>query len=143
MNVQDKAYQYYGSLVPFVKDQLRFALNNLTATAQSLKPRLKRVPVDSLVPVQSGTNYWNEYSKKQAEEFNLIDNGSKEVISKVKLSNFNPILVDINTNRILDGHHRHAALSSIKAPYAVVLYVDYNIPIRDAEPTSIDYQTEE
>jgi hypothetical protein len=40
------------------------------------------------------------------------------------MADFYPILVNKRTNKIIDGNHRHYALSSINSPYAVVLYVD-------------------
>lgn len=37
-----------------------------------------------------------------------------------------PILVDVNTLIILDGHHRHAALQILGAEYIPAFLVDYN-----------------
>ena len=50
-------------------------------------------------------------------------NGEKDVKNH-REEDFNPILVDKNTNKIIDGNHRHYALSTIGSPYAVVLFVD-------------------
>ena len=90
---------------------------------ENVKGEIKRVPLSSIKPSQSGNDYKNPSSEYEAEEFQKILDGEESVENHRK-EDFYPILVNKRDNKILDGNHRHYALSAINSPYAVVLYVD-------------------
>ncbi len=84
---------------------------------------IKRVPLSQIKPTQFGGDYENPSSEYEAKQFQDVLDG-KRTSEDVRLENFYPLLVDEKTNRIIDGNHRHYALSKINSPYAVVLYVN-------------------
>jgi len=83
---------------------------------------LKRVKLSSIIPSQHGEDYKNASSEYEAEQFQKVLNGEL-TYENVREEDYYPILVDKDTNKIIDGNHRHYALSKINSPYAVVLYV--------------------
>jgi len=128
LNIQDLAYkQIPGLLEKGIKNELKFLSNKINMSFEDIKnttkPQIKRVPLSSIEPSQYGEDYENPSSEYEAEEFEKILNGEKDVKNH-REEDFNPILVDKNTNKIIDGNHRHYALSTIGSPYAVVLFVD-------------------
>ena len=128
LNIQDLAYkQIPGLLEKGIKNELKFLSNKMNMsfedTKNATKPQIKRVPLSSIEPSQYDEDYKNPSSKYEVEEFEKILNGEKD-IKNHREEDFNPILVDKNTNKIVDGNHRHYALSTIGSPYAVVLFVD-------------------
>jgi hypothetical protein len=128
LNIQDLAYkQIPGLLEKGIKNELKFLSNKINMSFEDIKnttkPQIKRVPLYSIEPSQYGEDYENPSSEYEAEEFEKILNGEKDVKNH-REEDFNPILVDKNTNKIIDGNHRHYALSTIGSPYAVVLFVD-------------------
>lgn len=131
-NPQDVVYQQGKDW--FVKSQLAWVKSKYPTQLQHLNPKLEKVSLDKLIPVQSGANYWNDSSIAQAQEYKKVLSGDIEDIRK---ENYNPILVDRETNRIIDGHHRHAALTSVGSPDAWTLYVDLHMPIKDAPKTKV------
>ncbi len=125
-NVQDIAY----SKLPTLLDEgINFELNYLSTeleflyTKSSIIPQIKRVPTLSINPSQFFEQYINEKSEHEATEFqNFL---SEQIsIKDIRQEDFYPILVNIRNNTIIDGNHRHYALSKINSPYVVVLYVD-------------------
>lgn len=128
LNIQDLAYkQIPGLLEKGIKNELKFLSNKINMSFEDMKnttkPQIKRVPLSSIEPSQYGEDYENPSSEYEAEEFEKILNGEKDVKNH-REEDFNPILVDKNTNKIIDGNHRHYALSTIGSSYAVVLFVD-------------------
>jgi hypothetical protein len=128
LNIQDLAYkQIPGLLEKGIKNELKFLSNKMRKSFEDIKnitkPQIKRVPLYSIEPSQYGEDYENPSSKYEVEEFEKILNGKKD-IKNHREEDFNPILADKNTNKIIDGNHRHYALSTIGSPYAVVLFVD-------------------
>jgi hypothetical protein len=127
-NIQDLSYQNNpGLLKKGIENELKFLsyvvgkdFNNIK---NSINPQIKRLPLSSIKPSQSGEDYKNPSSEYEAEEFQKILNGEKNIEDHRK-EDFYPILVNKQDNKIIDGNHRHYALSAINSPYAVVLYVD-------------------
>ena len=119
--------QIPGLLEKGIKNELKFLSNKMNMsfedTKNATKPQIKRVPLSLIEPSQYDEDYKNPSSKYEVEEFEKILNGEKD-IKNHREEDFNPILVDKNTNKIVDGNHRHYALSTIGSPYAVVLFVD-------------------
>jgi len=127
-NIQDLAYQQTpGLLEKGIEDELNFLSYVMDETLEGVKqqtnPQIKRVPLSSIKPSQFGEDYKNPSSEYEAEEFQKILDGSKDVADH-RGEDFYPIVVNRLTNKIVDGNHRHYALSTINSPYAVVLYVD-------------------
>jgi len=89
----------------------------------SEKGEIARVPIYQIKPSQYNDDYKNSSSDRTSEIYKLFNKGRYDV-SDIRISDFYPILVDKNTNRIINGNHRHYALTKVKSPYAVVLYVD-------------------
>jgi len=100
----------------------------------SFKGSIKRVPLSSIKPSQTGEDYENNSSKYEAEIYKKILSGEK-TSKDIRINDFYPILVNGNTNKIIDGNHRHYALSAINSPYAVCLFV--NIPIENLDEEKI------
>jgi hypothetical protein len=84
---------------------------------------IQRVPLESIKPSQHKEDYENSSSESEAEEFQKILNGEKNVEDH-REEDFYPIVVNKKDNKIIDGNYRHYALLATKSPYAVVLYVD-------------------
>lgn len=127
-NIQDLAYQQTpGLLEKGIEDELNFLSDIMDETLEGVKqqtnPQIKRVPLSSIKPSQFGEDYKNPSSEYEAKEFQKILDGSKDVADH-REEDFHPIMVNRLTNKIVDGNHRHYALSTINSPYAVVLYVD-------------------
>ena len=127
-SIQDLAYQQIpGLLERGIEDELKFLSDAIDGTLEDVKnttnPQLKRVALSTIVPSQSEEDYQNASSEAQAQQFEKMLSGEKDVQDHRK-DDFYPILVDRKTNKIVDGNHRHYALSAINSPYAVVLYVD-------------------
>jgi hypothetical protein len=123
-NIQDIAYQQIpGLLEKGIKNELSFLSNIIKPTNTMFTPKIERVSLSSIKPSQYGEDYKNASSEYEAEEFQKILNGEKDIQDHRK-EDFYPILVNKKTNKIIDGNHRHYALSSIGSPYVVVLYVD-------------------
>lgn len=138
-NIQDLAYKEIPGLL---KKGINYELAHLSAFLKSyykwsnkedknaffdfienLKGEIKRVPLSSLTPSQNNKDYKNSSSESEAEEFQNILKGEKNIKDHRK-EDFYPLLVNKKDNEIIDGNHRHYALSSINSPYVVVLYVD-------------------
>jgi hypothetical protein len=82
---------------------------------------LVTLPVESIVPSQTGEDYENVSSKYDAETYKLVKEGAKKV-DEVRLESFYPIVVDKSSLEIIDGNHRHyAAVASGEAFIYVVL----------------------
>jgi hypothetical protein len=148
LNVQDIIYnQIPGLLEKGIKFELKELedIKNLTKDELKLiKYSLKRVKLSFIKPSQFGLHYENPSSILEAKQFQKVLEGdllAKDIIKRkhslseqrirrkssikdVRIQDFYPIIVDKNTNKIIDGNHRHYALSKIKSPYAVVLYVN-------------------
>jgi hypothetical protein len=138
-NIQDLAYKQIPGLLEkginyglnhfksFIKSFYKWSgikdKNEFFDFIESLNGEIKRVPLNSIIPSQKGKDYKNASSEHEAEEFQKILNGEKNVEDHRK-EDFYPIVVNKKDNKIIDGNHRHYALSAIKSPYAVVLYVD-------------------
>lgn len=127
-NIQDIAYeQNPGLLNKGILEELKFVSHIMDEYLDDVKkitnPQIKRVPLKTIIPSQKGEDYKNASSEYESEEFLKILKGDKSTQNHRK-EDFYPILVNRNTNKIIDGNHRHYALSSINSPYAVVLYVD-------------------
>ena len=139
LNVQDLAYQQIPGLLEkgidyglahfksFIKSFYKWSgtkdKNEFFDFIESLNGEIKRVPLSSIIPSQKGKDYKNASSESEAEEFQKILDGEKSVDDHRK-EDFYPIVVNKRDNKIIDGNHRHYALSSISSPYAVVLYID-------------------
>ena len=139
LNVQDLAYKQIPGLLEkginyglahfrgFMKSSYKWSgpkdRNEFFDFIENIKGEIKRVPLSSIKPSQSGNDYKNSSSEYEAEEFQKILDGEKNIEDHRK-EDFYPILVNKRDNKILDGNHRHYALSAINSPYAVVLYVD-------------------
>lgn len=128
LNVQDIAYtKIPGLLEKGVEEELDFLAALMDETLEGVKeltkPHIKRVPLTSIKPSQHGDSYKNASSEYEANEFQKILNGEKNVADH-REGDFYPILVNRLTNKIIDGNHRHYALSKINSPYVTVLYVD-------------------
>ena len=126
LNIQDFIYKQELSLDHGVERELDF-LSGITKIPFNkiesiVNPEIKRVPLSSIKPTQFGDDYKNSSSEHEVEIYKQVLKG--EYDRDLRLSDFDPILVDRKTNRILDGNHRHYALSAINSPYVVVLYVD-------------------
>lgn len=127
-NIQDIAYQQIpGLLEKGIDDLLDFLSNVMDETIEDVKtitnPQIERVPLSQITPSQHGEDYKNSSSEHEALEFQKILNGEKN-IKNHREGDFIPILVNRRTNKIIDGNHKHYALSAINSPYAVVLYVN-------------------
>jgi len=90
---------------------------------KNLKGKIKRVPLNSIFPTQAGKDYENNSSIEEAKEFEKIKNGELNV-NDIRKNNYFPLLINSNTDKIIDGNHRHYALTKNKEPYAVCLFVD-------------------
>jgi hypothetical protein len=139
LNIQDLAYQQIPGLLEkginyglahfraFIKSFYKWSgtkdKNEFFNFIESLNGEIKRVPLSSIIPSQKGEDYKNASSEYEAEEFKKILNGEKNVEDHRK-EDFYPIVVNKRDNKIIDGNHRHYALSSINSPYAVILYID-------------------
>jgi len=128
LNIQDLAYQQIpGLLEKGIEKELSFLSDIMDETLENTKtltnPEIKRVPLKSIKPSQHGEDYENPSSEYTKKEFQKILNGEKN-IEDHREGDLYPILVNRTTNEIIDGNHRHYALSAINSPYAVVLYVD-------------------
>ena len=139
LNVQDLAYKQIPGLLEkginyelahfrgFMKSSYKWSgpkdKNEFFDFIENIKGEIKRVPLSSIKPSQSGEDYKNSSSEYEAEEFQKILDGEKNIEDHRK-EDFYPILVNKRNNEILDGNHRHYALSAINSPYAVALYVD-------------------
>jgi hypothetical protein len=128
LNIQDLAYdQIPGLLKRSIKKELEFLSDIVDKTLEDTKnltnPEIQRVPLESIKPSQHEEDYENSSSKSEAEEFQKILNGKKN-IGDHREEDFYPIVVNKKDNKIIDGNHRHYALLATKSPYAVVLYVD-------------------
>jgi len=86
----------------------------------SIDENVTRVLLSSIKPTQFGEDYENEGSQAQAEEFQKILNGEA---FEIRPEDYYPLLVEKRTGMILDGNHRHYALSAVNSPYAVVIFV--------------------
>lgn len=139
-NPQDIVYEKYGK-ERFIKSQLKW-VGGLYSHLDwnQLSPETKQVPLTSVIPVQSGEEYWNESSKQQSEDFKeVLNNGAPDDIDDLgRQQNYNPILVDKNTNKIIDGHHRHAALKAVGSSKVWAILVDLPMPIRAGKETEVD-----
>lgn len=128
MNIQDLAYKKMpGLLQKGIEAELDFLSDIMGETLEGTKsitnPKIERVSLTTIKPSQEGEDYRNLSSETEAEEFEKIVSGEENVEDHRK-EDFYPILVSRSTNRIIDGNHKHYALSAIDSPYAVVLYVD-------------------
>ena len=139
LNIQDLAYQQIPGLLEkginyglnhfksFIKSFYKWSgtkdKNEFFDFIESLNGEIKRVPLSSIIPSQKGQDYKNPSSENEAEEFQKILDGEKNAKDH-RLADFYPIVVNKRDNKIIDGNHRHYALSSINSPYVVVLYVD-------------------
>ena len=139
LNVQDLAYQQIPGLLEkginyglahfraFIKSFYKWSgtkdKNEFFDFIESLNGEIKRVPLSSIIPSQKGKDYKNPSSEYEAEEFQKILDREKNVEDHRK-EDFYPIVVNKRDNKIIDGNHRHYALSSINSPYAVILYID-------------------
>jgi len=139
LNVQDLIYKQDPQILKDgIKKELIFIKTLLPQTAKyagkenrekfwnfikSLKGKIKRVPLNSVFPTQSGDDYKNASSEAEAEEFEKVINGELSV-NDVRKQNYYPLLINSTNDKIIDGHHRHYALTKINSPYAVCLFVD-------------------
>jgi hypothetical protein len=139
LNIQDLAYQQIPGLLEkgikyelahfrgFMKSFYKWSgpkdRNDFFDFIENVKGEIKRVPLSSIKPSQFDEDYKNPSSEYEAEEFQKMLNGEKAIEDHRK-EDFYPILVNKRDNKIIDGNHRHYALSAINSPYAVVLYVD-------------------
>lgn len=96
----------------------------------SIDKDVTRVPLTSIKPTQFGDEYKNESSEEHAKIFQKVIDG--EITGKVvehlglRKEDYYPLLVEKRTGMILDGNHRHYALSAVNSPYAVVIFVTAN-----------------
>jgi len=139
VNIQDLAYQQnpglfdkgikssLSRLPSYLKARYKWSgpkdRNEFFDFIENIKGEIKRVPLSSIKPSQFGKDYKNASSEHQAKEFQKILDGEKQTQDHRK-EDFYPIVVNKKDNTIIDGNHRHYALSTINSPYAVVLYVD-------------------
>jgi hypothetical protein len=141
LNIQDLAYIKINGLLEkgieyglahfkaFIKSKYKWNKtedkNEFFNFIENLKGEIeiKRVPLERIFRSQEEKDYKNESSKSEAQEFQKILNNKKNIKDHRK-EDFYPIVVNKRDNKIIDGNHRHYALSAIKSPYAVVLYVD-------------------
>jgi hypothetical protein len=127
LNIQDVAYQQISGLLERgIKSELWLVRDFLDIEDEDIKKfkyEIKRVPLSSIKPSQFGEDYKNASSESEAEEFQKILSGEKD-IEDHRLADFYPIAVNKRDNKIIDGNHRHYALSAINSPYVVVLYID-------------------
>jgi hypothetical protein len=126
LNVQDIIYNQEYSLEHGIERELEFLSNimdeNIKDIEKLTNPKIKRVPLYSINPSQFKDDYKNSSSEAEAEEYKNVLKGGYD--KDIRLSNYDPILVNRLTNKIIDGNHRHYALSAINSPYAVCLFVD-------------------
>jgi hypothetical protein len=139
LNVQDIAYQQTPGLLEkgikyelahfrgFMKSFYKWSgpkdRNDFFDFIENVKGEIKRVPLSSIKPSQLDKDYKNPSSEYEAEEFQKILSDEKDAKDH-RMADFYPILVNKRDNKIIDGNHRHYALSAINSPYAVVLHVD-------------------
>jgi len=76
--------------------------------------KVEKVSLDTLVPTQESWDIWNETSKGYAKGlfFEIKDDWSEDYFDEGDIlseDNLPPIVVD-SENKIIDGHHRWAAL---------------------------------
>ena len=125
INVQDIVYKQMprllkSAIINVTKDALYYAKNHGFNELVSIDEDVTRVLLSSIKPTQFGEDYGGESSDYQAARFQEILNG--ETFDGRK-EDYYPLLVERGTGKILDGNHRHCALSKVKSPYVVVLYV--------------------
>ena len=139
-NPQTLVYNKFGKEW-FVKKQLEWTGGTYDKLSlRDLNPQVKEVPINTIFPVQGGDDYWNDSSKAQAQRFKLtIDNGAPDDIEELgRKEDYNPVLVDRESRKIIDGHHRHASLKAIGCATVWVIEVDMPMPIRAASNTAVD-----
>jgi len=121
LNVQDIIYKQSPGIL---ERGLKF---NSEYQKKFIESDLKRVPLSSIIQSQYGDNYKNASSEYTAEQFQKVIN-EELTHENVREQDFYPLLVDKKTNIIIDGNHRHYALSKINSPYVVVLYGESGEP---------------
>lgn len=80
---------------------------------ESLTGMVEKVDISSLIPVQDPEDIWNETSRGYSKGFyNVFDGDSETLYDEGEIQhedNLPPCVVD-EKMRIIDGHHRWAAL---------------------------------
>ena len=111
-NVQDIVYNRYpGFLEKAIKTvtiQVDYYAKNNSFIISSIDKDVSRVPLKSIRPTQFGEDYKNDSSEHQAKSFKKVLNGAEHDRDE----DYYPLVVDRITGLILDGNHRHYALSA-------------------------------
>ena len=136
LNIQDTIYKQVPNLLnEGIRTELKTLKNIIHEQSISnteyispkiINPKISRISLKSIKRTQFGEYYKNASSEHTANQFKkFLD--KKISVKDLRLQDLYPILLDRKTKEILDGNHRHYALSKINSPYVVVLYVNSNI----------------
>lgn len=129
LNVQDLYYKqrpnYLQKAIKFELGFIDLIMDKGDKNKDSVKTgaTIVRIPLTSIRPSQSGKNYKNPSSEYESEQFIKFKN-NEITADDVRDSDFNPILVNKRTMKIIDGNHKHYAMLKSNEPYAVCLMVD-------------------
>ncbi len=76
-----------------------------------------------------GKNYILIEIKKLREHEQITEDALKKLIDRIRSTGYiSPIVVDLKTMTILDGHHRFNAAKALSFKYIPVFPVEYNSP---------------
>ncbi|MBC7425840.1 MAG: hypothetical protein H7321_04825 [Bacteroidia bacterium] len=77
-----------------------------------------------LIPTQQGDDYNNASSDEDAKQYEKVKSGIYN-IDEIRLKSFRPICVEFGTLKIIDGNHRHSAITKCgeKLIYAMLCII--------------------
>lgn len=81
--------------------------------------------VHDVKPTQDGDDYNNASSEEDAKQYEKVKMGIYN-IDEIRLNSFRPICVELATMKIIDGNHRHSAITKCgeKLIYAMLCVVE-------------------